>query len=247
MKILVVDDEQDICEILQYNLETEGYEVETANSAEAALEKINSALGQTSPTQDITPYSLILLDVMMGEMSGFQMARKLKNNPQTDKIPIIFITALDGEDNTVKGLNIGADDYIAKPLSIKEVKARIHAVLRRTKQSALKQSDAGAEQKEEHQNVIQYKTLCINEISKTATLDTELIQLTKLEFELLVLLVKNADKVFSREDLLERCWPSDTFVLDRTVDVNITRLRKKIGKYGKQIKTRFGYGYVFEQ
>ena len=123
MKILVVDDEQDICEILQYNLETEGFEVDTANSAEEALEL---------PLQD---YSLILLDVMMGEMSGFQMARRLKNNPVTARIPIIFITALDSEDHLVKGLNIGADDYIAKPLSMKEVKARIKAVLRRSAQS----------------------------------------------------------------------------------------------------------------
>ena len=120
MKILVVDDEQDICEILQYNLENEGFEVVTANSAEEALEL---------PLQD---YSLILLDVMMGEMSGFQMARRLKNDPATTQIPIIFITALDSEDNLVKGLNIGADDYIAKPLGMKEVKARVKAVLRRT-------------------------------------------------------------------------------------------------------------------
>ena len=120
MKILVVDDEQDICEILQYNLETEGFEVVTANSAEEALRL---------PLHEM---SLILLDVMMGEMSGFQMARRLKDSPATAQIPIIFITALDGEDNLVKGLNIGADDYIVKPLSMKEVKARVRAVLRRT-------------------------------------------------------------------------------------------------------------------
>ncbi len=128
MKILVVDDELDICEILQYNLETEVFEVVIANSAEEALEL---------PLQE---YALILLDVMMGEMSGFQMARKMKDNPATAQIPIIFITALDGEDDLVKGLNIGADDYIAKPLSMKEVKARVRAVLRRSAQSQSQQT-----------------------------------------------------------------------------------------------------------
>ena len=122
MKILVVDDESDICEILKYNLETEGYEVTTAFSAEEALEL---------PLQE---YSLILLDVMMGEMSGFQLVRRLKNDVSTARIPVIFITALDGEDNLVKGLNIGADDYIVKPLSMKEVMARVRAVLRRSSQ-----------------------------------------------------------------------------------------------------------------
>ena len=231
MKILVVDDELDICEILQYNLETEGYEVTTANSAEEAMKF------------PLDEYSLILLDVMMGEMSGFQMARRLKDNPATAQIPIIFITALDGEDNTVKGLNIGADDYITKPLSLREVKARVKAVLRRT---------------DSHQftpecetttpvNEVSYDGITLNLDAKTATMDSTELTLTKLEFELLALFLQNPGKVFGRNDLLEQCWPHDTFVLDRTVDVNITRLRKKIGKYGKQIKTRVGYGYCFEK
>ena len=227
MKILVVDDELDLCEILQYNLETEGYEVMTANSAEEALEL------------PLHEFSLILLDVMMGEMSGFQMARKIKDNPATSQIPIIFITALDDEDNTVKGLNIGADDYIAKPLSMKEVKARVRAVLRRFNPPSRKREVTGS-------------TICYGEIivdlnTKTAKLDGEELALTKLEFELLSFFLRNPDKVFSREDLLARCWPQDVYVLDRTVDVNITRLRKKIGRYGKQIKTRIGYGYCFEK
>ena len=208
MKILVVDDELDICEILQYNLETEGYEVVTANSAEEALKL---------PLQE---FALILLDVMMGEMSGFQMARKMKDNPSTAQIPIIFITALEGEDNLVKGLNIGADDYIAKPLSMKEVKARVKAVLRRATQT---------------------------NVPPSGTVDGQDIFLTKLEYEMLSLLLQHPGKVFSREDILTLCWPQDVFVLDRTVDVNITRLRKKIGSYGKQIKTRVGYGYCFEK
>lgn len=231
MKILVVDDEQDLCEILQYNLETEGYEVDTANSAEEAMQ------------MQLTDYSLLLLDIMMGEMSGFQMARRLKEQPTTAHIPIIFITALDNEDSTVKGLNIGADDYIAKPISIKELKARVAAVLRRVHSE--KERDAASQQ--EDGETVTYKTLSVDTSSKTVTLDGEKIALTKLEFELLLLFLRKPNKVFAREELLRRCWPSDTYVLDRTVDVNITRLRKKIGSYGKQIKTRFGYGYTFEE
>ena len=230
MKILVVDDEQDICEILQYNLENEGYEIDVANSAEEALQL---------PLAD---YALLLLVVMMGEMSGFQMARWLKDVPDTAAIPIIFITALDDEDNMVKGLNIGGDDYIAKPLSMKEVKARVKAVLRRSA-STNKPNESSKEQAD----TILYEgiTLCLD--SKTATLDGNDLPLTRLEFELLSLLLQNPNRVFPREELLKRCWPQDAYVLDRTVDVNITRLRKKLGSYGNQIKTRIGYGYIFEK
>ena len=236
MKILVVDDEQDICEILQYNLETEGYEVMTAYSAEEALQL------------PLHEFSLILLDVMMGEMSGFQMARRLKDSPATAKIPIIFITALDGEDNLVKGLNIGADDYIAKPLSMKEVKARVRAVLRRT----LNQGDRSRDSLDTSDHgpvpLIQgYEGITLDLNAKTVTLDGEALICTKLEFELLSFFLQHPGRVYSREDLLKYCWPQDVLVLDRTVDVNITRLRRKIGRYGKQIKTRVGYGYYFEK
>ena len=229
MKILVVDDEQDICEILQYNLETEGYEVVIANSAEEAL------------GLPLLEFGLILLDVMMGEMSGFQMARRLKDNTVTAQIPIIFITALDSEDNLVKGLNIGADDYIAKPLSMKEVKARVRAVLRRSFLPQLQQTIITTD------NIICYEGLTLAHNAKTITLDGQNLSLTKLEYELLSLLLRHPGKVFSREELLKYCWPQDVLVLDRTVDVNITRLRKKIGRYGKHIKTRVGYGYCFEK
>ena len=228
MKILVVDDEQDICEILQYNLETEGFEVKTANSAEEALEL---------PLQE---YSLVLLDVMMGEMSGFQMARRMKENPATAQIPIIFITALEGEDNLVKGLNIGADDYIAKPLSMKEVKARVRAVIRRSAPTLPHASEPADSR-------ISYEGIMLDLNTKTVTLDGQLLVCTKQEFELLSFFLQHPDKVYSREDLLKYCWPHDVLVLDRTVDVNITRLRKKIGHYGKHIKTRVGYGYCFEK
>ncbi|MBR6181531.1 MAG: response regulator transcription factor [Prevotella sp.] len=228
MKILVVDDELDICEILKYNLETEGYEVDTACSAEEALEM---------PLHD---YSLILLDVMMGEMSGFQMLRRLKDNLSTSRIPIILVTALDDEDNLVKGLNIGADDYIAKPLSMKEVKARVRAVLRRSIQPRQDQSLPD-------DSMIVYEGLTLDVNAKTVTCDGEKLVFTKQEFELLSFFLQHPNKVFSREDLLKYCWPQDVVVLDRTVDVNITRLRKKIGCYGKQIRTRVGYGYSFEK
>ena len=240
MKILVVDDEQDICEILQYNLETEGFEVVTAHSAEEVF------------LLPLHEFSLILLDVMMGEISGFQMARRLKDSPATAQIPIIFITALDGEDNLVKGLNIGADDYIAKPLSMKEVKARVRAVLRRT----LNQGDRSRDSLDTSDHgpvpLIQDSRICYEGIvldlnAKTVTLDGEELICTKLEFELLSFFLQHPGRVYSREDLLKYCWPQDVLVLDRTVDVNITRLRKKIGRYGQQIKTRVGYGYYFAE
>ena len=226
MRILVVDDEQDLCEILQYNLETEGYEVHTANSAEEALRL---------PLEN---YDLILLDVMMGQMSGFQMALKMKENPVTSQLPIIFITALEGEDSLVRGLNIGADDYMVKPLSLREVKARIKAVLRRSMKNEIQEKTAS--------DCYSFQGLCINREAKSASIDGQPLQLTKLEYEMLSLLLSNMGKAFSREEMLEHCWPKDAIVLDRTVDVNINRLRKKVGPYGKYIKTRVGFGYTFE-
>lgn len=227
MKILVVDDELDICEILQFNLETEGYEVATVNSAEEAL------------ALNLTDYSLILLDVMMENMSGFQMAHKMKENPATAQIPIIFITALDGENYMVKGLNIGADDYIVKPLSMKTVKARVNAVLRRVYQHGM-HTEMSAE-------TVCYEGIVLDLKAKTVSLDNQELPCSKLEFELLSFLLQHPGAVYSREDLLKYCWPQDTFVLARTVDVNITRLRKKLGHYGNHIKTRVGYGYGFEK
>ena len=226
MRILVVDDEQDLCEILQYNLETEGYEVHTANSAEEALRL---------PLEN---YDLILLDVMMGQMSGFQMALKMKENPVTSQVPIIFISALEGEDSLVRGLNIGADDYMVKPLSLREVKARIKAVLRRSMKNEIQEKTVS--------DCYSFQGLCINREAKSASIDGQPLQLTKLEYEMLSLLLSNMGKAFSREEMLEHCWPKDAIVLDRTVDVNINRLRKKVGPYGKYIKTRVGFGYTFE-
>ena len=224
-RILVVDDEQDLCEILKFNLETEGYQVETANSAEEALEK------------DIASYNLLLLDVMMGGMSGFQLAKQLKNSEVTAHIPIIFLTARDTENDTVTGFNLGADDYISKPFSIREVMVRVRAVLRRTA-SRLEGAEEPA--------VISYQGLLLNLDKKSVSVDGEDVPFTKTEFELLRLLLEERGRVFSRQELIDRVWPKDVLVLDRTVDVNITRLRKKIGKFAKCIVTRLGFGYYFD-
>ncbi len=223
-RILVVDDEQDLCEILKFNLETEGYQVETVNSAEEAL------------TMDIAGFDLLLLDVMMGGMSGFSMAKTIKKEPTTANIPIIFLTARDTENDTVTGFNIGADDYISKPFSIREVMVRVRAVLRRT-------ADDNAPTE---QQFIRYQGLEMNLSKKTVAIDGEDIPFTKTEFELLQLLLEKRGRVFSRQELIDRIWPKDVLVLDRTVDVNITRLRKKIGRFSKCIVTRLGFGYYFD-
>ena len=224
-RILVVDDEQDLCEILSFNLETEGYHVDTANSAEEALQ------------MDVPSYHLLLLDVMMGGMSGFQMAKHLKENPVTANIPIIFLTARDTENDTVTGFNLGADDYISKPFSIREVMVRIRAVLRRT-----------AEQNgtAEEPTMKGYQGLLLNLDKKTVSIDGENVPFTKTEFELLRLLLEEKGRVFSRQELIDRVWPKDVMVLDRTVDVNITRMRKKVGRFAKCIVTRLGFGYYFD-
>ena len=224
-RILVVDDEQDLCEILKFNLETEGYEVDTANSAEEAIVKA------------IPSSTLLLLDVMMGEMSGFAMAKKLKADERTCNVPIIFLTARDTENDTVTGFNLGADDYISKPFSIREVMVRIRAVLRRT-----------APQPEENErNILKYQGLELDLDKKTVSIEGKLVAFTKTEFELLHTLLDEKGRVFSRQELINRIWPSDVLVLDRTVDVNITRLRKKIGPFSKCIVTRLGFGYLFEE
>lgn len=222
-RILVVDDEQDLCEILKFNLETEGYAVDTANSAEEALGK------------GIAQYNLLLLDVMMGGMSGFSMAKQLKKSPDTANVPIIFLTARDTENDVVTGFNLGADDYISKPFSIREVLVRVRAILRRTQDHSGNQPQ-----------VLSYQGLVMNLDKKTVTIDGEEIPFTKTEFELLELLLQEKGRVFSRQELIDRIWPKDVLVLDRTVDVNITRLRKKIGRFSKCIVTRLGFGYYFD-
>ncbi len=224
IKILAVDDEEDLCEILKFNLEIEGYEVDTAFSAEEALKL------------DLTQYNLLLLDVMMGEISGFKMASMLRKNEKTANIPIIFLTAKDTENDMLTGFNLGADDYISKPFSIRQVIARVKAVLRRTTESNERKTS----------DVLTYGTLVLDTKRIKATIDGREITLTKKEFEILKLLLENKGNVFSREEILSRIWKDEAYVLDRTIDVNITRLRKKIDPYGKNIVTRLGFGYCFE-
>ena len=220
-RILVVDDEIDICEILQFNLENEGYLVDTANSAEEALKKLSDE------------HQIILLDVMMGGMSGFKMAEKLRK--QGKKIPIIFLTAKSTENDLLTGFSIGADDYISKPFSIKEVLARVKAVLKRLNQH----------EEQNQQEELTFEGLTINRTTKQVTLDEMQVLLTKKEFEILLLLVGNPSRIFTREEILDRVWKDDGYVLERTVDVHITRLRKKLGHYGHHIMNRSGYGYCF--
>ena len=225
-RILIVDDEETLCEVLKLNLENEGYDVDIAFSAEQAL------------TYDLNRYSLILLDIMMGEISGIKMAKILKSDITTAHIPIIFCTARDSEDDMVMGLNLGADDYIMKPYTIRNVIARVKSVLRRSmghKPNAVV----------ENSNILKVKGLQLDLEFKRCTVDGEEVKLTRKEFELLAYLISHRGKICSREQILARVWSDEVIVLDRTIDVNITRLRSKIGAYGSYIVTRSGFGYGF--
>ena len=227
-RILIVDDEETLCEVLKLNLENEGYDVDVAFSAEQAL------------GYNIKEYSLILLDIMMGEISGIKMAKMLKNDVATADIPIIFCTARDTEDDMVMGLNLGADDYIMKPYTVRNVIARVKSVLRRTT-SHKNISNAPAEKP----NRLVVDGLCLDLEFKRCTVDGEEVRLARKEFELLAYLIKHRGKICSREQILNRVWSDEVVVLDRTIDVNITRLRSKIGAYGSYIVTRSGFGYGF--
>jgi DNA-binding response OmpR family regulator len=235
-RILVVDDEEDLCEILQFNLELEGYMVDVAHSAEEALHL------------RLSDYGLVLLDVMMGQISGFKMARMMRESEDTKHVPIIFITARDAENDLVTGFNLGADDYISKPFSIKEVILRVKAVMRRT---AVVESPGNnvvlvGKINKSGANVISYEGIEVDLDSKSVMVDGCEVAFTKREFELLKLFIENPNKVFSREEILKLVWNDDVCVLDRTVDVNITRVRKKIGRYGLNLVSRQGYGYSFK-
>lgn len=225
-RILIVDDEETLCEVLQLNLENEGYDVDIAFSAEQALKL------------DLKSYSLILLDIMMGEISGIKMAKMMKADVRTADIPIIFCTARDSEDDMVMGLNIGADDYIMKPYTVRNVIARVKSVLRRTAGN----KNVAAPEKP---NVLQIEGLRLDMEFKRCTVDGEEVKLARKEFELLAYLISHRGKIVSREQILSRVWSDEVVVLDRTIDVNITRLRSKIGVYGSYIVTRSGFGYGF--
>lgn len=220
-KILVVDDEKDLCEILQFNLSSEGFDIDIAYSGEEAL------------TKPLEQFDLLLLDVMMGGMSGFKLADKIRKEIGLS-VPIIFLTARETENDMLTGFNVGADDYLSKPFSIKELVARIRAVLRRGKNVDIKPK------------VLVFDKMEIDLNRKLVSIDSEEILLTRKEFEILVMLASNKGKYLSRQEILDRIWSDDVIVTERNVDVNIARLRKKIGEYGSNIKGRSGYGYCFE-
>ncbi len=221
-RILIVDDEEDLCEILQYNLSNEGYRTDIAHSAEEALKK------------PLTEYDLLMLDVMMGQMSGFKLADKMRKEMEIT-VPIIFLTAKDTENDVLTGFSLGADDYITKPFSVNQLTARVKALLKR--------SNPG---KQKNQSLLKFGEIELDTVRKRLIIDNEKSELTKKEYEILKLLLDNQSKVFSREDILGRVWGSDVIVTDRTVDVNITRLRTKLGKFGPNLKNKTGYGYFFE-
>ncbi len=220
-KILVVDDEKDLCEILQFNLASEGFDIDVAYSGEEAI------------TKSIEQFDLLLLDVMMGGMSGFKLADKIRKELGLS-VPIIFLTAREAEIDMLTGFNVGADDYMTKPFSIKELVARIKAVLRRGKSI------------ESKPKVITIEGMELDLNRKSVTINNENILLTRKEFEILNMLVSSKGKYLSRQEILDRIWSDDVIVTERNVDVNIARLRKKIGEYGNYIKGRSGYGYCFE-
>jgi len=224
-RILVIDDEETLCEALRFNLESEGYSVDTACSAEEAL------------GMDLAGYDLFLLDIMMGEISGIQLARIIKASPATASKPMIFCTAKDTEDDMIAGLDLGADDYIMKPYSLRNVSARVRTVLRRTYGS-------GAITSLQSEKVV-FRGLAVIPDKKTCLVDGEEVKLPRKEFEILLMLMSHRGHVFSRGELLKAIWPDEVVVLDRVIDVNITRIRRKIGDYGKNIVSRSGYGYGF--
>ena len=225
--ILVVDDEEALCEALSYNLEAAGYEVDTAHSAEEALAK--------NPAN----YDLILLDIMMGDISGLQLLRIMKKNEATAEIPVIFCTARDSEEDMIGGLDLGADDYIMKPYSLAALLARVRTVLRRGNRRNVEKNVV------DEQGDVRYGGLVLSTIDKSCHVDGNEVKMPKKEFELLLKLMNHRGKIFSRAELLDAVWPEEVVVVDRVVDVNITRIRRKIGAYGKHIVTKSGYGYGF--
>jgi DNA-binding response OmpR family regulator len=219
-KILIVDDEPVICEILEFNLANEGYDLTCVHSAEEALKKL---------TPD---YSLILLDVMMAGMSGYKLTEKLRQ--KKNEIPIIFLTAKDTENDMLTGFSVGGDDYISKPFSIKEVVARVKAMLKRY--------DIPGEKV--HGKLV-FDDIIIDMELKELVIGTEKILLTKTEFELIVLLAGNPERIYSREEIIDRVWRDSPYITERTIDVHFTRLRKKLGERASLISNRAGFGYRF--
>ena len=221
-RILIVDDDLSISEIIAFNLKNEGYEVHTAVSAEEAMEA------------SLHAFDLILLDVMMGGMSGYKMAETIRNEGVI--IPIIFLTAKDSENDMLTGFSVGGDDYISKPFSIKEVIARVKAVLKRGEKQSLTKIET---------EILSFGNLVLDFNLKELVVNEQKVKLTKTEFELLGLLAKNPNRMFSRESIIDKLWSETPYISNRTVDVHITRLRKKLGNHAAAISNKMGYGYWF--
>lgn len=232
IKILVIDDEEALCEILKFNLEREGYEVDCAYSAEEAL------------TKNLKDYSLFMVDIMMDKLSGYDFAKVIRNEAATEETPILFCSALSGEDFVVRGLNIGADDYVTKPFVIGEVLARVRAVLRRAGNQR-KVSDNAPEAI--YESDVTFHDLRIDRNDKVCILNGERLQLTRTEFDILLFFLTHPNRIYSREEIIQNVWGDDVVVTERTIDTNITRLRKKLGDYDKYIVTRQGFGYGFKE
>lgn len=234
-RILVIDDEEAVCEILKFNLEKEGYEVDCAYSAEEALD------------MDLPQYDLFMVDIMMDQLSGFDFAKRIRNVTDTEEKPILFCSALNDEDAVVKGLNIGADDYVTKPFVIGEVIARVRAILRRTGRGDKRAESALAEKDSLYESDVTFKGLRIDRNDKECYVDGEPITLTRTEFDILLFFLTHCNRIHSREEIMKNVWGDDVVVSERTLDTNITRLRKKLGKYDKYIITRQGFGYGFKE
>ncbi len=234
-RILVIDDEESVCEILKFNLEKEGYEVDCAYSAEEALD------------MDLHLYNLFLVDIMMDELSGFDFAKRIRNVTETEKTPILFCSAMTDENAIVKGLNIGADDYVTKPFVIGEVLARVRALLRRAGMTARRTAAEIEEQSPIYESDVTFKDLRIDRNDKECYIDGQTVTLTRTEFDILLFFLTHRNRIHSREEIMKNVWGDDVVVSERTIDTNITRLRKKLGGYDKYIVTRQGFGYGFKE
>lgn len=233
VRILVIDDEEAVCEILKFNLKKEGYEVDCAYSAEEALD------------MDLSGYSLFMVDIMMDQLSGYDFAKRVRNVTETEFTPILFCSALSNEDSVVKGLNIGADDYVTKPFVIGEVLARVRAILRRSGQATHRMP--AVNERADYESVVIFRTLRIDRNDKTVYLDGEELPLTRTEYDILLFFLIHRNRIYSREEIINQVWGDDVVVTNRTIDTNITRLRKKIGQYSNNLVTRQGFGYGFKE
>ncbi|MDE7375404.1 MAG: response regulator transcription factor [Muribaculaceae bacterium] len=236
-RILVIDDEEPLCDILKYNLEKEGFVVDCSYSAVEALER------------DLTQYDLFIVDIMMERLSGYDFVRRLRSTIGVEKLPVIFCSALGDEDDKVTGLNLGGDDYITKPFVISEVLARVRAVLRRS-QAVLRPRVSAAKEQDKKQDMlpdVEFRGIRIDQNEKVCYIEGVEVPLTRTEFDLLLFFLNNRNRIYSREEIIRRVWPDDVLVSQRAIDTNLTRLRKKLGTYGNNIITRQGFGYGFKE